>query len=146
MTEASHNVFVDRRNEAETKNGLATQVLFWYDQDKKKRTRTNGIAVSIDGRVFVARSTCSRKDQFVRAMGRMKVSNRIFGRAQKHCWELSTDLRTVALDQIPETVARLYSETFEGDEMGTKRAYNIGKVFTRYLGEITRRAQAELDG
>lgn len=144
MTESSHNVFVDRRSEDEKRNGLATQILFWYDQDKKKRTRTNGIAVTIDGRIFVARSTCSRKDQFVRAMGRMKVSNRIFGRAQKHCWELATDLRKVDVN-IPEMAAKIYSEVFETDEIGAKRAYNIGKVFARYVDEIARRAQSELD-
>ena len=142
MTESNHNVFVDRRTEDEKRNGLATQVLFWYDQDKKKRMRTNGLAVTVDGDILVARSTCSRKDQFVKAMGRMKVSNRIFGRAQKHCWMMRVDLTA---ENLPEAAARAYAEVFPNDEMGTKRAYNIGKVFSRYRAEIANRAQAELD-
>ncbi len=142
MTESSHNVFTDRRTEDEKRNGLATQVLFWYDQDKKKRTRTNGIAVTMEGDLIVARSTCSRKDQFVRAMGRMKVSNRIFGRAQKHCWMIRGDLTA---SNLPEAFAKVYAELFPNDDMGVKRAYNIGKVFSRYRTEIVNRAQAELD-
>ena len=132
MTEV--NKFVDRRTEEEKRNGLATQILFWYDKDrpgKRGRTRTNGIAITAEGTLIVARSTCSRKDQFVRAMGRMKVSNRIFGRAQKHCWVSTFDLRAASNDEIPTLAARLYSELFPGDEMGMKRAFNIGKVFAR---------------
>lgn len=147
MTESSHNVFIDRRSEDEKRNGLATQVLFWYDQDskKKKRRRTNGIAVTLDGRIIIARSTCSSKDQFVRSLGRMKVSSRIFGRARKHCWELPFDLRTVATEQVAEQTARLYAELFPNDDMGTKRAFNIGKVFSRFRTEVDRRVTAGLD-
>jgi len=126
MTEV--NKFVDRRTEEEKRNGLATQVLFWYDKDSKKRTRTNGITVTAAGELLVARSTCSRKDQFVRAMGRMKVSHRIFGRAQKHCWTVAVDLTGA---DLPAAFAAAYESQFPKDEMGTKRAYNIGKVFAR---------------
>lgn len=126
MTEV--NKFVDRRSDEEKSNGLATQVLFWYDKDSKKRTRTNGVAVTAEGHLLVARSTCSRKDQFVRAMGRMKVRNRIFGRAQKHSWTLVPNLGAV---DLPAEFAAAYAALFPTDEMGTKRAYNIGKVFAR---------------
>jgi len=126
MTETS-NVFVDRRTEEERKNGFATQVLFWYDTDSKKRNRTNGIAVTVDGKLVVARSTCSRKDQFVRSLGRMKVNSRLFGRAQKHCWVLDV----VAGDDVPTNVANAYAAQFPNDEMGVKRAFNIGKVYSR---------------
>ncbi len=142
MTESSHNAFVDRRTDDEKRNGLATQVLFWYDQDKKKRARTNGLAVTLEGDILVARSTCSRKDQFVKAMGRMKVSNRIFGRAQKHCWQMRIDLSAA---NLPEAAAKVYAEMFPNDEMGTKRAYNIGKVFSRYRTEVDRRIDTKLD-
>lgn len=126
MTEV--NKFVDRRTEEDKRNGLATHVLFWYDKDSKKRTRTNGIAVTSEGQLIVARSTCSRKDQFVRAMGRLKVSNRIFGRAQKHSWVLVPNLGAA---DLPAEFAAAYAALFPADEMGTKRAYNIGKVFAR---------------
>lgn len=141
MTESSHNVFVDRRTENEKCNGLATQILFWYDKDSKKRTRTNGIAVTLEGKIIVASATCSRKDQFMRAAGRLKVSSRIFGRAQKHCLELGGNLKVVPNDQIPELAARLYSEAF-ADEMGAKRAYNIGKVFARFSKDLEARVNA----
>jgi hypothetical protein len=120
--------FVDRRTEEEKRNGLATQILFWYDKDSKKRVRTNGITITAEGTLVVARSTCSRKDQFVRAMGRLKVSNRIFGRAQKHCWAIPLDLASA---DLPQAVAAAFSLVFPDDEMGVKRAYNIGKVFAR---------------
>ena len=126
MTEV--NKFVDRRTEEEKRNGLATQILFWYDKDSKKRTRTNGVTVTAAGDLLVARSTCSRKDQFVRAMGRLKVSNRIFGRAQKHCWMVAVDLSAT---DVPAAFANAFSSVFPDDELGVKRAYNIGKVFAR---------------
>jgi hypothetical protein len=129
MTEV--NKFVDRRSEEEKRNGLATQILFWYDKDregKKGRIRTNGVAVTVAGDLLIARSTCSRKDQFVRAMGRLKVSNRIFGRAQKHCWAVFVDL---AAADVPAAFAKAFSSLFPDDELGVKRAYNIGKVFAR---------------
>jgi hypothetical protein len=137
MTEV--NKFVDRRTEEERRNGLATQILFWYDDDVNKswrdkngqkqfRRRTNGITVNAAGNLIVARSTCSRMDQFVRAMGRLKVASRIFGNAKNHCWTLVVDL-TVA--DLPTAFAAVYADTFPNDEMGAKRAYNIGKVFAR---------------
>ena len=129
MTEV--NKFVDRRTEEEKRNNLATQILFWYDDDragKKGRVRTNGITVSESGMLIVARSTCSRKDQFVRAMGRLKVTSRIFGNAKKHVWTLPVDI-TVA--DVPAAFAATYAATFPNDEMGAKRAFNIGKVFAR---------------
>ena len=143
MTEASRNEFIDRRRDEETNSGLATQVLYWYDQDKRKRKRTNGIAITMDGSLIVARTTCSRKDQFVRAGGRMKVSSRIFGRAKKHCWLLVTN--TEGVSDLPAMFAKTYLDAFPGDGIGSKRAYNIGKVFVRYRMEIARRAEDMLD-
>lgn len=136
MTEASHNVFVDRRSDDEKRNGLATQILYWYDRDSKKRIRTNGITVDTEGNMIVARSTCSRHDQFVKAMGRMKVAHRIFGRAQNHCWAVKVPFHGV--EDLPAAFAKAYADMFESDEMGTKRAYNIGKVFTRYRQSLTK--------
>ncbi len=143
MTEASHNVFIDRRTEVEVGAGLATQILFWYDKDKKNRTRTNGIAITIDGEVIIARSTCSKKDQFERATGRMKVANRIFGRAQKHCWIVPTFLMT-SPDDAPTRSADAYTSLFS-DDMGVKRAYNAGNVYRKYMAEIQRRIAGEVD-
>lgn len=129
------NKFVDRRTEEEKRNGLVTQTLFWYDKDSKKRTRTNGIAVTSEGHLIVARSTCSRKDQFVKAMGRMKVTNRLFGRAQNHCWIIVPNSGAV---DLPAEFAAAYAELFPSDEMGTKRAYNVGKVYTNWLANEQR--------
>jgi len=143
MTEASHNVFIDRRNDVEVSAGLATQILFWYDKDKKNRTRTNGIAITLDGNVIVARATCSKKDQFERAAGRMKVSSRIFGRAQKHCWIIVNDL-----SKNPEDAANLSANAYSGlfsDDMGVKRAYNVGNIYRKYAAEIQRRIAGEVD-
>jgi hypothetical protein len=137
MTEASRNVFKDRRTFDEQTNGLATQILFWYSQDKKKRPRTNGIAVTMEGDLVVARATCSRDDQFVRAMGRIKVSSRIMGRAKKHFWILS-----VTNDSpTPKDFADAYLAMFPKDEMGSKRAFNVGKIFMKYREDLTRRAE-----
>lgn len=95
MTEASHDVFVDRRTAEQKMGELATQILFWYDEagkgkswrdierDEKtsnqtmKRRRTNGVAMTLDGSLVVARSECSRKDQFCRVSGRHIVEQRI---------------------------------------------------------------------
>ena len=128
------NVFVDRRSDDERKNDLMTQVLFWYDTDSKRRTRTNGIAVTVDGKLVVARSTCSKKDQFVRAQGRMKVTSRIFGRAKKHCWVLDIAQNW---DNMPAAVADAYAKQFPSDEMGVKRAFNIGKVYHRAMTVVS---------
>lgn len=141
MTEASHDTFVDRRTPEQQAAELATQVLFWYDEEgkgRKRRRRTNGIAVTTDGSLVVARATCSRKDQFVKAHGRLVVESRILGRAQRHCWVLTVS------DATPEAAAAAYTETFPEDETGIKRAYNAGKIFATYRAEMTRRAN-ELD-
>lgn len=134
MTE--HNVvFVDRRTAEETTAGLATPILFWYDKDKKGRIRTNCTAVTTDGFLMVARSTCSKKDQFVKAQGRLVASRRLLGNAQTHCWKIKifgTLSRVLSHDQLPEMAARAYEGQFPGDQMGHKRAYNAGNVFKRY--------------
>lgn len=95
MTEASHDTFIDRRTTEQQTGELATQILFWYDEEGKgkswlnlereektsnvmmKRRRTNGIAISMDGNLIVSRAVCSRKDQFCRGSGRNVVSQRI---------------------------------------------------------------------
>ena len=77
----------------------------------------------------------------MRAAGRLKVSSRIFGRAQKHCWDLGVDLRAFSQEQMPEMAAKAYSAIFD-DEMGEKRAYNIGKVFARFSKDLEARVNA----
>ena len=150
MTEASHNVFVDRRTSEQINRGLATQVLFWYDEEgkkKKRRRRTNGVAITTDGLLVVARATCSRKDQFVKAMGRLVVEKRILGRAKKHCWALTVDPAwedKPMWDEFPSMAAAVYTELFPDDETGIKRAFNAGKIFVAYRADIERRAN-ELD-
>jgi hypothetical protein len=141
MTEANYDTFIDRRTAEQQAGELATQVLFWYDEEgkgRKRRRRTNGIAVTTDGFLIVSRATCSRKDQFVKAQGRLVVEKRILGRAQNHCWVLRMDAFT------PEAAAEAYADFFPEDEMGAKRAYNVGKIFVSYRAEIERRAN-ELD-
>lgn len=142
MTEASHNTFVDRRTSEQRIGELATQVLFWYDQEgkgRKRRRRTNGMAITTAGELIIARATCSRKDQFVKAMGRLVVEKRILGRAKRHCWVL-----TLEAGELPQMAAAAYAEMFPEDEKGFKRAFNAGKVFAAYKEEIERRAN-ELD-
>lgn len=141
MTEASHDVFVDRRTADQKAGELATPVLFWYDEEgkgRKRRRRTNGVAITTDGFLMVARATCSRKDQFVKANGRLVVEKRILGRAQRHCWMLTLD----TVGERCEAAAATFREMFPEDEMGIKRAYNAGRVFDRYQADIKRRADA----
>lgn len=148
MTEASHNVFVDRRTDEEMNEGLATPILYWYDNDKKGRTRTNGVAISTEGRLLIARSTCSKKDQFIKSKGRMIVAKRMFGNAKTHCWELiveGADDVIPNIDTFPTLVATVFDETFANDEAGRKRAYNAARVFVRYRADLQRRATEMLD-
>ena len=75
---SNHSIFVDRRTAEQRTGELATQVLFWYDEagkGNKRRRRTNGVAMTTDGFLIVARAMCSRKDQFVKTHGRMVVEN-----------------------------------------------------------------------
>lgn len=149
MTNASHDVFVDRRTDDERDNGLATQILYWYDLDKKNRRRINGVAVDAEGNLAVARSTCSKKDHFIKAHGRMIVARRLLGGAQRHAWTLRVDIAPEQFgdaDAMATACAAAYGEMFPGDEKGHKRAYNAGKVFARYRQEIDRRASELLDG
>ena len=146
---SSHDVFVDRRTADQRSGELATQVLFWYDEEgkgRKRRRRTNGLAITTEGQLVVARSTCSRKDQFTRSMGRLVVEKRILGRAQRHCWVLRTDATGggTPVVEIPEAAANAYREFFPEDEIGIKRAFNAGKIFSSYQADIERRAN-ELD-
>jgi len=161
MTQSSQDTFVDRRTEQEQEEGFATQILFWYDTDKKKRRRVNGIAITTDGNLVVARSTCSKKDQFVKVHGRMIVTKRIFGRAKTHCWELmpyyvteagvattSTPFSSEGFDinRMAEACATVYAERFPNDDKGHKRAFNAGKIFTNYRADLDSRANELLDG
>lgn len=129
MTEAS---FVDRRTDEQRKNRLATQVLFWYDEDFSEidgqpRRRVNAIAIDTDGTLIVARATCSPVDQFVKAHGRMVAEKRLLGRAQKSCWLLAP------AGDGPEGYAAAYAGFFPGDEIGEKRAYNVGKIYASWV-------------
>jgi len=131
--------FVDRRTDEEKKMGLATPIRYWYDLDRKKRKRTNGVAVTLTGEVVVARSTCSRTDQFSRRHGRMVVAGRIQGRQKaarinrergiRHCWVLA--IRTVGE----------YRELFPGNETGAGRTYNAIKIYEEYLAASEHQAQ-----
>ena len=180
MTEASYNTFVDRRTEAQRLGELATQVLFWYDEEGKgkswrdlkrdektssvtmKRRRTNGIAISMGCSLVVARSICSRKDQFCRDSGRHVVEQRILNAEvavsrsfhrknnesadvqprEDYCWILRLD--EVKLEDLPTEAARAYTEMFPDDERAIKRAFTAGYVYVRYKKEIERLAD-ELD-
>ena len=158
MTQSSHDVFQDRRTNDQRNAGLATQILYWYDEEGRgrswndpavkgerrppnsmKRRRVNGVAVTTDGCLFVSRATCSRKDQFIRSHGRMVVESRILGNAQQHCWKLIVPDGD-NLEKFAENCAAIYAEEFPDDERGRKRAYNAGNVFVRYRNEIERRA------
>jgi len=124
--------FVDRRSQEEKDSGLATPILFWYDLDCDDRRRVNGIAITVEGLVVVAEAICSRKDQFIKAKGRMIVSKRLMGRAKKHCQTIMpcvTDVENMATAcaQVYSTLYRLY------DEKGAKRAYNAGLIFSRKI-------------
>lgn len=150
MTESSHNTFVDRRTERQKTEGLATPILFWYDTDTSlvdgaERRRINGMAVHQDGVLMVARATCSPKDQFIKARGRMIVENRLLGGAKRHCWALETsdgvgDDGVSFTSSDPEAFAAAYEAEFPGDERGVKRAFNAGKIFKSYLSEVQRKA------
>lgn len=150
MTESSRNIFVDRRTQDQQIAELATQILFWYDdphqgkirpsrRDRNRarngRVRTNGMAITTDGLLIVARSSCYFMDQFCKKTGRKKVEYQILGRA-KSCAVLSLDRNK----DFPEAAAEAYSDYFPGDETGTKRAFNAGKIFAAYRAEIERRA------
>jgi len=120
---------------------------FWYDEEgknKKKRRRTNGVAMTTDGLLIYAESICSRKDQFVKAKGRMIVEQRIIGRAQRHCLMLHVDDLEFDPDNTAEAAAATYRTQFPEDEVGSKRAYNVGRIFDAYKAEIERRA-SEVD-
>jgi len=181
MTEASYDTFTDRRTDAQRVGELATQILFWYDEEgaglswldvkrdqktrnlKMKRRRTNGIAVTMEGTLVVARSICSRKDQFSASNGRHVVEQRILNAEiaetrsvrrkaiaesegakpnEDYCWILRLD--AVELDELPKEAARAYAEMFPEDDRGIKRAFNAGNVYVRYKTDLARRA-AELD-
>lgn len=162
MTQSNYDTFVDRRTEEECAAGLATPILFWYDEDKKGRARTNGVAMTIDGHLMMARSTCSKKDQFVKSLGRMIVTQRILGcdvalqrrpnKGSRHSCKLFVPGVTQypdggdSLNDIRTLVAQVYEEQFPDDEIGRKRAYNVANIYMRYQQEIKRRADELLDG
>ena len=158
MAKSSHDTFTDRRTGEQRVGELATSILFWYDEEGRgkswstlevnkplrrnamKRRRTNGLAITTSGELLVSRATCSREDQFSKVQGRLVVEKRICYRAKSHLWVLRLDE-----GDFPEAAAAAYAEFFPGDEIGVKRAYNAGKVFTYYKEDIERRAN-ELDG
>ena len=144
MTDSTHKVFVDYRSQEQINAGLATPILTWYDKEghgRKRRRRTNGIAMTTAGMLVCADAVCSRKDQFVKAHGRMVVERRILGQARDHYVMLYLNLEEE--DQAKAT-ADAYREEFPDNEAGAKRAYNAGKMFVAYREEIKRRAD-ELD-
>ncbi|MEE8113320.1 MAG: hypothetical protein V3T23_03090, partial [Nitrososphaerales archaeon] len=69
---------------------------------------------------------------------------RVLGRAQKHCWLLTASGGLANPETMPEVAAAAYAESFPDDERGTKRAFNVGKIFANYKADIERRAN-ELD-
>ena len=141
MTQSSHSRFIDHRSVEHQRAGLATQVLFWYDEEgkgRKTRRRTNGVAMTTDGSLVVSRAACSRKDQFIKKQGRLVVESRIMGRAQKFCWILLVN----DVEDLAAEAAASYLDSFPDDELGAKRAYNAGKVFAAYKEDIARRADA----
>ena len=133
MTQSSHDVFVDRRSAAQKLGELATPVLFWYDEEgkgRKRRRRTNGVAITTDGLFVYADAICSRKDQFVKAHGRMVVEKRILGRAKAHCKLLILE----GDGPRAEAAAAIHRDYLDSEnEIGIKRAYNAGRVYDRYL-------------
>ena len=157
MTGASHDTFVDRRTPSESSAGLATQILYWYDKDRagrKGRTRTNAIAISQEGFLLVGRAVCSRKDNHTKSEGRKIAAERLLGhdvaaqRRPENTPRFSSKLSIAPgnlapskLATLPELVAAAYKEEFPLDEMGCKRAYNVGKVFMRYLTDLDKRIQ-----
>ncbi len=125
MTEVKK--FVDRRNAEEIAGGLATPILFWYDTEDKGRRRVNSLAVTTEGFLVVAQSVCSRKDQFVKAKGRLITSGRLLGRAQQHCWTVIPCVNNVG--DMAAACAMAYRTIFPKNERGAKRAYNAGMIF-----------------
>jgi hypothetical protein len=140
MTQSSYNKFIDRRTEEQVMSGLATPILYWYDLDKKKRHRTNGITITTDGMMIVGRSVCSKGDQFNRSIGRLKTTSRILGRAQKHCWIIIGNP-----ELNPDAFALEYLNVFPGDDRGCRRAYNAAKIFHSWKKELKRLEQEQLD-
>ena len=118
MVENDKRFFVDRRTDEEKKMGLATPIRYWYDLDRKKRQRTNGVAVTLTGEVVVARSTCSRTDQFSRRHGRMVVAGRIQGRQKAarlnrargiiHCWIIPSCYMVPVLEMATNTGLQIF--------------------------------------
>lgn len=160
MTEASHDVFVDRRTPQQKNSELATQILFWYDNphpemrdskfDKNSSreglVRTNAIAITTDGLLLVARSTCYIRDQFIKKLGRQKAEFQLLGRGGS-CVVLQLD---DGLDPS-EAASAAYVAMFpdepvadDGKSQGSKRAFNTGRIFEHYKADIARRAN-ELD-
>lgn len=146
MTDANASVFTDRRTDEQKTAGLSTQVLFWYDNphgdtmqpskhdrnaSRGGRVRTSGIAVTNDGRLIVARVTCYIRDQFRKAKGRNEVETRILISSVFPTRVQPNTLVAVPNAATPDGFAAAYAALFPGDEMGLKRAYNVGKIFVR---------------
>lgn len=159
MTESSHDTFVDRRTPQQKNSELATQILFWYDNphpgmrkskyDKNGSrdgyVRTNAIAITTDGKLLVARSTCFIRDQFIKKLGRQKAEFQLLGRGGT-CVILQLDEGV----ELSEAASAAYTQMFpdepaeDGKSQGAKRAFNVGRIFEHYKIDIQRRAN-ELD-
>lgn len=137
MTEASTQ-FVDRRTDAEKAAGLLTQTLYWYDADAKGRRRTNAMAITQDGLLLVSRATCSKKDNFEKRKGRNMAGGRLLN-FERLMARGDDTVKAIKLDggpNQPEEAARLYLLLFPGDERGSKRAYNAGKIWVNYISSL----------
>lgn len=149
--QSSHESFTDRRSEDEVLGQLATPILFWRDTDKKGRVRTNGVAITTAGELIKATAVCSKRDQFVKSHGRMVVTQRIIGRAKRHCWVLyvhgvtGTSYDADDKNNLRFLIAKTYEDVFPDDECGRKRAYNAANIYRDYLASIERRANELLD-
>lgn len=155
MTEASYDTFVDRRTPKQKNSELATQILFWYDNphpDMRKSkydkngsrdgfVRTNAIAITTEGTLLVARSTCFIRDQFIKKLGREKAEFQLLGRGGT-CVILQLDKSVEPSEAASAAYAQMFPDepTNEGKSQGEKRAFNVGRIFERYQADIQRRA------
>ena len=141
--------FVDRRTTEDVEADLATPILLWYDKDgrgKRGRRRCNGAAFTVDGKLLIARATCSRQDQFVKFTGRQIVIGRLRGRAQKHVHMIDVqrlidsrwiNTKFMTEDWSPtevavETAAAAYNLRFPQDETGRRRVFNVAKMWQKF--------------
>ena len=143
--QSSQPTYVDRRSPEEQQAGLATQILFWYDFDRKNRRRINGVAITTEGHIAVATATCSLHDNFNKARGRMIVSKRLMGRAANYACVLIPRVETYHLDDFPQIASDTYLEEFPDNDKGSRRVYNAARIYTAYKTDLIRQANEILD-